>query len=502
MVQGNHGEGWFRMRHEEAAAGLMRKTLSAVLVRSAGFIHISSVLFQSRTVPLRGAFRRRPIVATLSVLLCAGLVGGLGACGEEREVGGPQEGALPFEAPSPSLSRLTEAQYMNSLQDLVGPEVVLSTDVDPDVRSSGFFSIAARETSLSRFGVQQAESAAFDAVQQALANADARARLVSCEPSGADDRACMEEVVQAFARRAWRRTVALEEVAALVAVGLAAAGQYERFDAGVEFALAGVLQSPYFLYRVELGEDSGDGARRFDGFELASRLSYFLWNTTPDDALLNAAEAGELQTEEGYADQVNRLLDAPRARQGLRAFFSQLYELDHLDGLTKDPELFTHFSPELGAEAREETLRLIEHWAFDEPQDFRELFRTPTTFLSRKLAAIYNVRAPREDWGRYEFSDSDRRRGLLGHVSFLALHSHPRGTSATLRGMFVRRILLCENVPAPPVDVDTSLPEPSGMTLTLRDRVQEHLSNPSCAGCHRSLDMIGLSFENYDGIGA
>jgi len=404
-------------------------------------------------------------------------------------------------APAPRIARLTESQFRNSVEEIFGEGLVLSGRLDADSRVAGSVAIGARENAMSRYGVQQTEAVAFDVMQQALELESARARLIACSPAGPMDEDCLREVVSALARRAWRREASEAEVDGLVALGLLASARLGNFDAAVEFAGAAILESPDFLYRVELGEIGEDGVRRYSQGELGSRLAFFLWDSTPDDALLDAALGGGLSTDAGLADQVTRMLESPKARRGVRALFSDMLDLDRLSSLSKDPGVFTQFSTSLGPSAREETLRLVEHWVFEIGGDYRDLFTTPVTFLNRELAAVYNVRAPRDDWGMHEFEESDRRVGLLGHASFLAPNSHPRGTSATLRGMFVRRTFLCEEVPAPPVNVDTSLPEPSGMTLTLRDRVQEHLNNESCAGCHRSLDLIGLTFENFDSIG-
>ncbi len=172
-----------------------------------------------------------------------------------------------------------------------------------------------------------------------------------------------------------------------------------------------------------------------------------------------------------------------------------------MDDLAKDPTLFEHFDTELGNDAREETLRLFEHIVFDEDSDFRDVMTTRDTFVNPRLAALYEIPAPvRGDFGAVRLPEGNRA-GLLTHASILNLHAHQVATSATRRGAFVRKVLLCQEIPPPPVNVDTSIPEPSGTTLTLRDRVIEHLENPTCAGCHLLTDPIGLGLENFDAIG-
>ena len=196
------------------------------------------------------------------------------------------------------------------------------------------------------------------------------------------------------------------------------------------------------------------------------------------------------------------MLDHPNARQGMRALFDdhlKLYELDHL---SKDPTVFEHFNDRLGAYAREETLRLIDDLIFDAPRDFRELLTSRRrSSIQCSHQSIKYPPPPETTSARARLPESAQRAGLLGHVSFLATHAHSRASSATRRGLAVRTILLCQSIPAAPVDVDTSIPEPSPEAQTLRERVASHLEAPSCAGCHQLTDPIGLGLENFDGIG-
>ena len=179
-----------------------------------------------------------------------------------------------------------------------------------------------------------------------------------------------------------------------------------------------------------------------------------------------------------------------------------MLNLHDLDDLTKDPTIFTHMSPEVGSSAREETLLGLLDNVLTEDGDYRDVFTTTKTFLDRKMASIYSVRAPaREGFAPTVLDDAGGRRGLLGQTSFLALNSHPVSTSATLRGQFVREVLLCQYIPPPPSDVDTSIPEPSATARTLRERVAVHLEDAFCASCHQLTDPIGLGLEQFDGLG-
>jgi hypothetical protein len=256
--------------------------------------------------------------------------------------------------------------------------------------------------------------------------------------------------------------------------------------------------------RPELGEPDPDvpGRLRYTSFELASRLSFLLWDSVPDDALLDAAERDELVSEDGLAAEVDRMIADPRARRGLRAFVDDLLELNALASLQKDPSTFVYIREGLFDSAREETLRLFEDVVFDRDVDLREVLTTRRTFLDRDLAMLYGVPAPvRDGFAATELPEDGARVGLLGHASFLALRAHPTSSSATLRGKAIRTTLLCGTIPNPPAGVNTSIPEPSPEAPTLRDRVRAHLEQPVCASCHNNMDPIGLGLEQFDGIG-
>ena len=399
--------------------------------------------------------------------------------------------------PSPTLRRLTRDQYTNAVVDLLGGGLVLPSSLEPDEATDGLQAIGSALTTISPRGVEQYEAAAFGLVGQVLDDAARREELVPCTPEGLTDAVCTETVVAAFGRRAWRRPLEEEELDTLLDIASQAATVLEDFDSGLHYALAAVLQSPHFLFRVELGD-----GEQFTDFEMATRLSFLLWNSIPDDELLDAAEAGELLDDAGLMFQVERMMSDPRFEEGIRAFFTDTWGLYELDELTKDPTVFTHMSPEVGHSAQEETLLNVVHNVLEDDGDYRDLFTSTRTFLDRKLASIYSVRAPsREGFGEAVLDASAGRRGVLGHVSFLALQSHPVNSSATLRGRFVREVLLCQYIPPPPSDVDTSIPEPSASAPTLRERVAVHLEDPYCSSCHSMMDPIGLGFEQFDGLG-
>ncbi|MDQ3031281.1 MAG: DUF1592 domain-containing protein [Myxococcota bacterium] len=410
---------------------------------------------------------------------------------------------LSFEPGPRVMQRLTRAQYASAISDLFGADVVVPSAIEPDVARDGFFSVGAAQTSVSARGVEQYERAAYQIAEQVLAP-ERRARTVPCEPSAVLDLGCARATLAPLARRAWRRPVDAVEIESLAFVAANAASVLEDFHLGLEYGIAAILQSPEFLYRPQVAIPAPDAPElgTLDDFELATRLSFFFWNTIPDEALLAAAESGALSDAEGLDAQIDRLLASPRAREGLRAFAGEWLELHRLSDLPKDPMIFTAASPDLGPAAREETLRAIEHHVFDRDADYRDLMTTRETFVDRRLAALYLVRAPSaEGFALAELPDTTPRRGLLGHASILAMQAHPVSTSPTLRGRFVREVLLCQTILPPPVEVDTAIPEPSAEAQTLRERLADHRENAFCAGCHAQLDPIGLGLESFDGIG-
>lgn len=429
---------------------------------------------------------------TIAVLL------GTLSCGQA-----PQEEALDepvVEPAAPAVRRLTAPQYERVVTDLFGEGLVMPTSLEPDVAFEGLQSIGASTTSLSQWGVERYEDAAYLLAEQAVADTAWRTAHVPCGV-GEVDEPCIRQMLDDLGRRMYRRSLTEPEAARIVGVVDAVGSASGDSEIGLTYALAALLQSPHFLYRVETGEPSGS-VRRLTDVELASRLSFLLWDTIPDVELLDAAENGDLASVEGVASHVDRMMTDPRFEQGVRALFTDLLVLYRLEELNKDPLIFTHASPDLGPSAREETLNLLTWLIIEQDGDFRDLLTTQETFVDTRLAALYDIPAPSmTGFSRTTLPYDGRRRGLLGHASLLTLHAHSGASSPTLRGHFVRHVLLCQEIPPPPGDVDTTIPEPDADALTMRDRLASHRENPACATCHDVMDPIGLGLENFDGIG-
>jgi hypothetical protein len=257
---------------------------------------------------------------------------------------------------------------------------------------------------------------------------------------------------------------------------------------------------------VEIGVPVG-AMRRFTGWEMASRLSYFITNTTPDGLLLAAAAQRDLDTPVGVRGAAVRLLELPEARPAIAAFFYEYFKLDRLDLLNKDPASFPQMSPTLGKSMREEILRVFDDIIFGQGGDVRNALDTRTTFVNAELARLYTLRdvPAGERFERVELPDSSPRAGVLTSGGFLALNAHATVTSPTFRGKFIRQFMLCQEIPPPPETVETRIPEPSPTSgpQTLRQRLESlHLAKEECAACHVLMDPIGFGFESFDAIGA
>ena len=402
----------------------------------------------------------------------------------------------------PAMPRLTRAQFDNTIHDILGADLVPPATLEPDVPYDDLLSVGASVAKVSPRGIELYEDGARNLANQILAKPERLAALMPCQPASASDGACMDQLATRLGRRLWRRPLTGDERAVLSGIGLSAAKALGSFQQGVGYVLIALLQSPRFLYRPEVGEpDPAHGGRRLTEFEFASRISYFLWNGPPDEALLDAADKGTLQTPEGLGAQLDRMLADPKLRRAVRNFADEWLLLKDLLDLNKDPNVYKHFSSDLGASAREETLALVEYLVLDQDADFRQLLRTRTTFVDRRLAAIYDVPAVADKGhGKLELPPGERQ-GFLGQVSFLAMRAHPVSSSPTLRGKYVRQMLLCDHVPNPPAGLNTALPEPTTAAKTMRERLTVHMASPSCAGCHKFIDPIGLGFEHFDGIG-
>jgi len=411
--------------------------------------------------------------------------------------------------------RLTSSQYRNTIHDIFGESIRIGGNaVSGGVREAGLMAVGGRKLTLSASEVESYEVIALDIATQVL-QPSRRATLLHCLPEddSAVDNDCAAQFVNAVGLHLFRRALSAIEIDSYVAIAQSATESLGDFYRGLQAALVGMMVSPDFLFRIERSEPNPEspGTMRLDAWSRASRLSYFLWDTTPSPALLEAARSGELMFEEGLDQQVERMLASAKIEDGLRAFFADMLAFDRFDLLDIDTTLYPKFTKNVEDEAREQTLRTIVDQLLNKEADYRDLFDTRETFLTPALAALYGVPIPirqelggKVPWVPYEFPEDDMRVGLLSQVSFLSLFSHPGASSPTLRGKAVREHLLCQTIPPPPPDVDFSLVRDVDNPdfKTVRDRLTEHRTNPTCAGCHILMDPVGLALEVFDASGA
>ena len=406
-----------------------------------------------------------------------------------------------------AMRRLTADQYRQTIADVFAPELKVIGRFEPDSRRNGLLAVGTGWVSITPAGFEQYDAMARRIALQVL-EPDQRGRFVPCLPADpkSSDEQCASAFVRRYGLRLFRRPLADDEIASRVALADAAARQTGDFYAGLRVVLASLLVSPEFLFRVERASaDPGDPKiLRLSDYSLASRLSHFLWNTTPDDELLTAAEHAELASDAGLARQVDRLLASPRLEAGVRAYFADVLEFDALEDVSKDTVVYPRFSRQVLEDAREQTLRVVADHLVARKADYRELFTTRRSFMTRALGLVYGVPVrAREGFEAMEFPADSPRAGLLSQVSVLALHSHPGRSSATLRGIFVREALLCQEIPAAPANVDfTVVQDVANPDLkTARERLAAHRTGAACASCHRLIDPVGLALEPYDGSG-
>ena len=429
-------------------------------------------------------------------LALGGLLAALAGCG-------PSEPAS--SGGTPQVRRMTEEQYRHVIADLFGADIKVAGHFDPLQRSGGLLEVGASSAAITSSGFELYDQIAR-AVAAQVTDADHRDVLVPCEPASATaaDPACAAKFFSRIGPLIYRRPVGERTLKAVVDVAGQSAETVHDFYAGLASGLAGMLETPEFLFIADVPEPDPDhaGQRRLDAFSKASRLSFLLWDTMPDEALFKAARDGDLESSRGLKRQVDRMLASPKVIQGVRAFFADMLGFDGFDTLAKDPIIYPAFVQAVIDDSQEQTLRTVTQLLVKDKGDYRDLFTTRKTFLSGALGLIYGVPVARPDsWVAYEFPADDPRAGIVTHPSFVALHSHPGRSSATLRGKAVREIFLCQKVPDPPGNVNFALVQDTKNPnyKTARQRLTAHRSAPTCAGCHKIMDPMGLSLENFDG---
>jgi mono/diheme cytochrome c family protein len=326
-----------------------------------------------------------------------------------------------------------------------------------------------------------------------------RRKILICDPKTGT--ACVEKILSTLARRAYRRPVTRPEVASLMRFVNDSTRKGHDLEYGIRTALVAMLVSPHFLFRIER-DDPRDPSRihRISDIELASRLSYFLWRSMPDDELLALAEAGKLRDKAVLRAQVERLIGDPRSVSFADDFAGQWLELRNLDSVKPDPDRFLYWGPELRAAMKTETRMFFDH-ILRHNRPLSEFLDAKYTFLNERLAWFYGIEGVQGPEFRKVDLTTEQRGGLLGQASLLTITSYPSRTSVVIRGKYILQNILGTPPPPPPPDVPALAEDSVGTAASLRQQMEKHRSNAVCASCHEKMDALGFGLENYDAIG-
>jgi mono/diheme cytochrome c family protein len=333
-------------------------------------------------------------------------------------------------------------------------------------------------------------------------------QVLGTRKEGQSDDDYARAIFQRFATRAFRRTASQEEIDRLMAIYTLARKEGEKFERGIQLGVQATLTSPYFLFKVEYDRNSRDKKPvAITDYELATRLSYFLWSSMPDDRLLELARDGKLKDDAVLEDQVRRMLLSRKSRAMVENFAGQWLQLRNLKNAQPDKERFPDFDESLRASMLKET-ELFFKAIKDEDRSILDFIDADFTFLNRRLARFYrikNFKADRLDnFVKTPLTDvdRDRRGGILTQASVLTVTSNPTRTSPVKRGKYILEQILNAPPPPPPPDVPELKDAGVDLTATLRKRMEQHRADPNCAVCHAKLDPLGFGLENYDAVGA
>lgn len=417
--------------------------------------------------------------------VCAGLIP---ACRSERIGGGG--GATVSAVGESGARRLSRDEYDNTLRDILRDESRPGFSKLPEDVNDPFDNDY-RTQQPSAVLVEAAETLALEAADRLIADPARRDAVVGCTPLSPADTECLRSFVEHFGRLALRRPLEAAEVQRLVAFSDFAVERGD-FYAAVKMVVGALLQHPEFLYRVEIGTPvpGRPGVARLNDYEVATRLSYFLWGTTPDDSLLDLAGAGRLSKPEDVRAAAATMLEDPRARARVDRFHALwlgYHQLPH--------------AAELTSAMRKESAALVERIVFDEKRPWTDVLTASETYVDANLAEVYGLEAPASGFEWMSYSGPGERAGLLSHGSFLSVNGKFGDTSPTQRGKLIRERLLCQTIPPPPPEVNVDEPPVSEASPCKWESYAAHREMGSCAGCHNHMDPVGFGLENFDQTG-
>lgn len=459
---------------------------------------------------MRGRGARRYLV--LAGFAAAQLLGAcVGTIGDSEGEGGPNgppgtQTAAEEIGATTRFARLTHAQYDNTVRDLLEQPAgspVYSTDFRLDATDGKYLFDNATYV----LGVDQGLHRSYELAAAAIAadfvnDAALFAKWVPAEGTD-EDRA--RGFVEAFGERVHRRPLTeaqVTEYLALFALGTSTYEGMPGLQGGIRLIMEALMTSPHFLYRTELSHEPVEGIVPLDGYEIASRLSYTLWDTMPDDALFASARSGNLTIAEGLRAEVDRMLKDDRAKAVFTKVLSQAMGVSRYQNISPNQSLFPDAPPNLAQLAIEE-LSLLMQDAYESRRTYRDLLVEPRTFVNADLAALYGLSGSFGPDFEETTLDASERRGLLTTVGFLASNSSSVNPDPIHRGLFVAQKLLCANVSAPPGEIPPlPTPEPGQTNREAIEAITE-IPNSECVTCHGKLiNPLGFPFENFDAVGS
>ena len=394
--------------------------------------------------------------------------------------------------------RLTNREYNNTVRDLLGDttqpanQFASDRDVSFEFRRAG--EVAVQDGMLLRTAAEALATAAAPKIVPGM--------LLPCDPA-TGEASCAQKFLTTFGQRAFRRPVTTDEVTRLT--GLYTTGRTTltlSFAGAIGLLIEAMLQTPQFLYHWESSPTAAliheGNVVRLDGYQIASRLSYLVWGSMPDDALLAAAAGGQLDTAAGVQAAARRLLSDPKAKDTVSSFFSDWLGLDGLMVTTKDATLYPGYTAAVQQSMLDETSAFVQNVVFGGDGRLATLLGAPYSYINAALGTVYGAQASGTAMQRTDLNPAQRA-GFLTQGSFLALTGNPDGSNPPRRGKAVYTKLLCQILPPPPANVPAPAPASAGGTT--RTRFIAHDQNACAKGCHQSMDPIGFAFESYDGIG-
>jgi hypothetical protein len=445
-------------------------------------------------------FFAAPLLGALSLAGCEGILGGPAETDPDKDPENLDCSEGIVLGPSP-LRRLSRTEYQRTVRQLFAPLQIPDLDIVPDKAASGFDNNEKTQTVTPDL-VNDYFVAAGQVAGVVSANAAAFAGCSYGSP--AEAQACAGQVASSFGPRAYRRPLTDAEQATLESFLIANAEKH-GFETALGMLVQGVLNSPHFLYRPEWGvpDPSTPDALPLDSYELASRLSYFLWQSMPDDALFAAAESGALAKPEGLRAEAERLLADGRAREAVADFHRQWMDLDLMKEMSRDTTLFPAWNnstmPPVLAEA---TAKYLDHVFWDSEGTLSELLTAPKAYVNDTIAPLYGVAPPGSSELVLVDLDAGQRAGILTQAGPMAAMAHEKFDAPIIRGVFILRKMLCAKLGAPPPDVPDIPPADEGEgPMTTRMRIEQSHTGNTCTSCHDRINPLGFAFGHYDAAG-